>query len=90
MKDLYWKKIAEGRGGSSIPNLYVLVANGREVGMVDKPHDTDGCVNSWRCYLGIGENAAFLGHRESKYSAMQKVQERFGQPGHKIEIRGSK
>jgi hypothetical protein len=59
---------------TSIPNLHVLEVNGREVGMVDKPHDTATDKNAWRAYAGIGARARFLGHRWTQQSAQALVE----------------
>lgn len=67
---LIWSKVES----LLISNLHALSLNGREVGFIDKPIDTATDKNAWRCYLGIGKRARFLGHAWTKDDAQAKVE----------------
>lgn len=45
-----------------MPNLYVLVRDGVEIGFVQKPRDSKTDKNAWRAFFGIGDKASFLDH----------------------------
>jgi len=68
-----WKKIP-----NSLPNLQVLIIGEREIGFIEKPHDTRGDKNAWRCFLGIGDSAKFLGHRWTETAAKAVVESSYG------------
>lgn len=53
-----WKKQAS----KVIDNLYVAYDGDVAVGMVDRPKNTKTDKNFWRCYVGVGEDARFVGH----------------------------
>lgn len=67
---LDWKEVR----GTSLANLNVVSRNGIELGFIEKPNDTDGDVNAWRAYVGIGERARFIGHRQTKSGAQAFVE----------------
>lgn len=54
----------------SIPFLYVLSYEGKDVGMISRSKNT--CA--WACFAGIGEPARLIGHRYHKGTAMQLVE----------------
>jgi hypothetical protein len=60
--------------GTSIPNLWVVSLEGKDMGMVDKPRDTGGDRNYWRAYHGTGHSVRFLGHRSTRSGAMSLVE----------------
>jgi hypothetical protein len=57
----------------SLPNLYVGMKDGVEVGFVYKPTDTRSGKNAWRSYVGIGDDAKFLYHTWDMNDAMEAV-----------------
>ena len=58
----------------NLPNLYVAIQNGKEVGFIYKPTDTKSDRNAWRSYVGIGDKASFLYHTWDMNDAMEAVQ----------------
>lgn len=56
-----------------IDNLYVAYDGAVPVGMVHRPKNTRTDKNFWRCYVGIGENARFLGHAVNRKQAENHV-----------------
>jgi hypothetical protein len=58
----------------SLSNLSVLKRGTDELGFIHKPKDTRTDKNAWRCYLGIGIDAKFLGHRWTKNEAKALVE----------------
>jgi len=56
-----------------IDNLYVAFDGDRAVGMVDRPKNTRFDKNFWRCYIGVGEDAKFLGHAVNRKQAENHV-----------------
>lgn len=57
----------------SLSNLHIANVDGSPVGFIFKPKDTKSDKNFWRSYIGIGDNAKFLGHSSSKQSAMTSL-----------------
>jgi hypothetical protein len=57
----------------SLPNLYVGMKDGVEVGFIYKPTDTRTDRNAWRSYVGIGDDAKFLYHTWDMNDAMEAV-----------------
>lgn len=47
---------------TSLPNLNVLMLEGKECGFIYKPKDSKTDKNAWRIYLGLGDSARFIGH----------------------------
>lgn len=58
---------------NSLSNLEALSCAGVEIGFIHKPRDTRTDKNAWRCFVGIGEAARFVGHRWDKATAKQLV-----------------
>jgi hypothetical protein len=58
----------------TIPNLHVLRDGPRELGMIERPHNTRTDQSAWRAFAGIGERARFLGHRWTKDGAKALVE----------------
>lgn len=56
-----------------IDNLYVAYDGDKAVGMVHRPKNTRTDKNFWRCYVGIGESARFLGHARNRRDAENHV-----------------
>jgi hypothetical protein len=56
-----------------IDNLYVAYDGDVPVGMVHRPKNTRTDKNFWRCYVGVGENARFLGHAVNRRDAENHV-----------------
>ena len=76
--NISWKKINKGPG-QSLANLYVaVIPNGLEIGMIQKPVDSDGCKNAWRAFDGIGDRARFVGHAWSMGEAKALVLKSIG------------
>ncbi len=71
-----WRKLS--RGESSVPNHYVLRRNGRDVGQIDRPPNSNTDRNAWRAYAGIGYAARFIGHAWSKAAAAAMVEREAG------------
>ena len=70
MKNVQFKRIQS----QSLPNLYVGMVDGKEVGFIYKPTDTKSDRNAWRSYVGIGDKASFLYHTWDMNDAMEAVQ----------------
>lgn len=64
-----WNRVA-----SSLPNLNVLMINGKEAGFIEKPKDTRTDRNAWRVYVGIGDSNKFVGHAWSKPDAQRLLE----------------
>lgn len=75
-KNLEWKKVQ----GTALANLLVVSRNGVELGFIEKPEDSDGDVNAWRAYVGIGARALFIGHRWTRISAEALVEVTLNKP----------
>jgi len=56
-----------------IDNLYVAFDGDSAVGMVHRPKNTRTDKNFWRCYIGVGEAAKFLGHAVNRKQAENHV-----------------
>ena len=56
-----------------LDNLYVAYDGDKAVGMVHRPKNTRTEKNFWRCYVGIGEDARFLGHAVNRKQAENHV-----------------
>ena len=46
----------------SLSNLNVLTVNGKDVGFIYKPLNSRTDRNAWRVFLGLGNDAKFMGH----------------------------
>lgn len=56
-----------------LSNLYVAYDGDKPVGLVHKPRDDKHNKNFWRCYVGIGDDARFLGHARNRKDAQNHV-----------------
>jgi len=57
-----------------LDNLYVAYNDDLvPVGMVHKPKNTKTHKNFWRCYVGVGDDAQFLGHAVTRKEAQNHV-----------------
>lgn len=56
-----------------IDNLHVAFVNMVPVGMVHKPRDSRTDRNYWRAYVGVGDDARFLGHYRVRRDAENHV-----------------
>jgi len=70
MTKLEWKPVKN----QSLPNLNLLLVNGKDYGFVYKPRDSRTDKNMWSCHIGIGDNTRFLTYAGSKSLAMRIVQ----------------
>lgn len=71
MKNTYqWQRV-ESR---VLPNLHVLNDGNLHIGMVQKPADSKGDKNLWRCFKGVGEQAELIGHRKTLGQAKATVE----------------
>ena len=65
-----WKRIQS----KCLKNLHVAFdVQDRPVGMIEKPSNTKNDKNFYRMYIGVGDNARFLGHAVNKKQAMNHV-----------------
>lgn len=62
------------RMNSSLPNLNVLMVDGKEAGFIEKPKNTKTDRNAWRVHLGVGDHNKFVGHRWSKADAQRLLE----------------
>lgn len=56
-----------------IDNLYVAFDGDIAVGMVHRPKNTGKDKNFWRCFVGVGDGARFLGHAVTRKQAENHV-----------------
>ena len=57
-----------------LKNLHVAFdGDGKSMGMIEKPVDSEGVKNYWRMYIGVGENSRFIGHAVNKKEACNHV-----------------
>lgn len=56
-----------------LSNLYVAYDGDKPVGLVHKPKDDKHNKNFWQCFVGIGDDARFLGHARSRKDAQNHV-----------------
>lgn len=66
------------RGGNGTAALYVVIENGREIGLLEKYNDTRTEKHPWKSFQGVGMGCTFIGsfyeHEGGRQAALDSIE----------------